>query len=90
MKSNKCLCIGMLMFNLPDDFTGKRQDALRLLADYLDETDPLYEGKESKLPNISGKESYNKLTEMVTNSLLDNQNIKLKMIGMHIADTENW
>lgn len=84
MRSKKCLC-GMLMFNLPDEFNGSTADALRLLADYMDET----EGKQRRGGGISGEESYNELTDMITLDLFNNPNIKLKSIGLHIAKFED-
>ena len=83
MKSKKCLCCGMLMFNLPDDFNGTRTDALRLLADYIDKTE---NDTRAKLENISGTESYNELTNIITTDLFNNKNIRLKIIGLHIGE----
>ena len=85
MRSKKCLC-GMLMFNLPDEFNGSTADALRLLADYMDET----EGKQRVCKRgISGEESFEELTEMITLDLFNNPNIRLKSIGLHIAEFED-
>lgn len=82
MKSKKCLCCGMLMFNLPDDFNGSKADALRLVADYMDET----EGKQKTCGNISGTQTYDELTNMITHDLFNNEDIKLKSIGLHIGE----
>lgn len=82
MRSKKCLCCGMLMFNLPDEFEGTKSDALRLVADYMDET----EGKQKACGDISGSQTYDELTDMITYDLFNNKDIRLKTIGLHIME----
>lgn len=86
MRSKKNLCCGMLMFNLPDDFNGSKADALRLVADYMDET----EGKQKNAGNILGTQTYDELIDMITHNLFDNKDTKLNTIGLHIGEFEDY
>lgn len=82
MRSKKYLCCGIMMFNLPDDFNGTRADALRLVADYMDET----EGKQKMDKDIDMSKPYDEIIEKVKKDFFKLKKHKLKTVGFHIED----
>lgn len=83
MKSRKYLCCGFMIFNLPDNFNGTRSDALRLVADYIDET----EGKE-EITEIDINKAYKEIINDAAEEMINDKEHKLRMIDLHIEEVE--
>lgn len=89
MKSKKCLGIGMLLFNLPDDFQGTRSDAIRLLADFLDATEESPLRTNQKIHDLDNK-PFKEIEREFERKLLQDSERRLTMIDVGVYDYEEY